>query len=96
MPHFRFASGLATLVLASAALTLAPLAPPARAEEGMWLYSAPPRAQLRAVYDFDPTDAWLTHLMRSSVRFDGASASFVSGDGLVITNQHVGADALQN
>ena len=96
MSHLRSASGLATPVLALAALAFAPFTPPARAEEGMWLYSAPPRAQLQADYGFDCTDAWLTHLMRSSVRFDGASASFVSGDGLVITNQHVGADAVQN
>jgi len=68
----------------------------ARAEEGMWLFSDPPRAQLKAAYGFDLTDSWLTHLMRSSVRFDsGGSGSFVSGDGLVITNHHVGLDSLQ-
>ena len=67
-----------------------------RAEEGMWLFSAPPRDAIRARYDFDLTDTWLDHLMQSSVRFSsGGSGSFVSGDGLVITNHHVGADALQ-
>src|SRR5579859_7898242 len=68
----------------------------ARADEGMWLYSAPPREQIKAKYGFDLTDAWLDHLMKSSVRFNsGGSGSFVSGDGLVITNHHVGLDALQ-
>src|SRR4051812_20722509 len=68
----------------------------ARADEGMWLYSAPPRDQIKAKYGFDVTDAWLEHLMKSSVRFNsGGSGSFVSADGLVITNHHVGADDLQ-
>ena len=68
----------------------------ARADEGMWLYSAPPREPIKKKYGFDVTDAWLEHLMKSSVRFNsGGSGSFVSGDGLVITNHHVGLDALQ-
>jgi hypothetical protein len=68
----------------------------ARADEGMWLYSAPPREQIKKKYGVDLTDAWLEHLMKSSVRFNsGGSGSFVSADGLVITNHHVGADDLQ-
>jgi hypothetical protein len=68
----------------------------ARSDEGMWLYSAPPREQLKAKYGFDLTDAWLEHLMKSSVRFNsGGSGSFVSADGLVLTNHHVGADDIQ-
>ena len=68
----------------------------ARADEGMWLFNAPPTQQLKEKYGFDPGAAWLDHVQKSSVRFNsGGSGSFVSADGLCITNHHVGADALQ-
>ena len=65
-------------------------------DEGMWLYTAPPLKQLKEKYNFEPTKEWLDHLQKSSVRFSsGGSGSFISTNGLVITNHHVGADALQ-
>jgi hypothetical protein len=71
-------------------------APLAMADEGMWLFNHPPREHLKQKYGFEPSDEWLTHLQRASVRFNsGGSGSFVSPDGLVMTNHHVGADALQ-
>src|SRR5881394_793929 len=72
------------------------LATVARADEGMWLFSAPPLKQLKEKYQFEPTPQWLEHLQKASVRFNsGGSGSFVSANGLCITNHHVGADALQ-
>jgi hypothetical protein len=69
---------------------------PSSANEGMWLFNHPPRQQLKEKYGFDATDGWLDHLQRSSVRFNsGGSGSFVSPNGLVMSNHHVGADALQ-
>src|ERR1700687_4634715 len=74
-------------------LTLA--TPLALADEGMWLYNAFPKDRVEKQYGFLPTQPWLDHLRLSSVRFNnGGSGSFVSADGLVFTNHHVGADCI--
>lgn len=66
------------------------------ADEGMWLFTDLPTQYLKDQYGFSPTEPWIDHLMKSCVRFNtGGSASFVSSKGLVLTNHHVGADALQ-
>ncbi len=68
----------------------------ATADEGMWLYNAPPKDKIKAKYNFELTQAWLDHLRLSSVRFNnGGSGSFVSADGLTFTNHHVGAQCVQ-
>ncbi|GAC1647212.1 MAG: hypothetical protein NVS9B15_05680 [Acidobacteriaceae bacterium] len=66
------------------------------ADEGMWLFNAPPSQQIRAKYHFTLTPQWLDHVRLGSVRFNnGGSGSCVSADGRTFTNHHVGADCVQ-
>ncbi len=68
----------------------------ATADEGMWLYNAPPKDKIKAKYGFELTQQWLDHVRLGSVRFNnGGSGSFVSPDGLTFTNHHVGAGCVQ-
>jgi len=70
---------------------------PAAADEGLWTYDNPPLKQLKEKYGFEPTREWLDKVRLASVRFmDGGSGSFVSPDGLMITNHHVGLGCIQN
>lgn len=77
-------------------LTISAAVSPAFADEGMWLFNNPPLKQFKEKYQFEPTPQWLEHLQKSSVRFNsGGSGSFISSNGLCITNHHVGLDTLQ-
>ncbi|HVJ08362.1 MAG TPA: S46 family peptidase [Acidisarcina sp.] len=68
----------------------------AHAEEGMWTFDNPPTKLLQQQYGFTPTQQWLDHIRLSSVRLnDGGSGSFVSPNGLLLTNHHVARGQLQ-
>src|SRR5713101_610608 len=72
------------------------LAGSAVADDGMWLYTAVPKAQIKTKYGFEVTDPWLKHLQLSSIRFKYGSGAFVSADGLILTNHHVASDCLHS
>lgn len=68
----------------------------ARPDEGMWPFDGLPLKVLKEKYNFEPTKEWLDHVRLGSVRFDtGGSGSFVSPNGLVMTNHHVALTTIQ-
>lgn len=80
-----------TLLLISLLIT-----PSLMADEGMWTYNRLPLQQLKADHDFAPSAELLTRLQKGSVRLNnGGSGSFVSPNGLVMTNHHVASDCIR-
>jgi hypothetical protein len=69
---------------------------PLLADEGLWPFNMIPREYLKTKHNFEATPEWVKHLQLSSLRLGGASASFISPEGLVLTNHHVGQGAVQN
>jgi hypothetical protein len=55
----------------------------------MWTFDAVPTERFEKLYGFTPSGEWLEDVRLSALEFStGCSASFVSGDGLIMTNHH--------
>jgi hypothetical protein len=88
--------GPKTLPTALALLTASLFTGAVSAEEGMWTFDNPPIKLLQQKYGFTPSQSWLDHIRLSCVRLnDGGSGSFVSPNGLLLTNHHVARGQLQ-
>jgi hypothetical protein len=97
MRRFEGDTNMRTSITGVALLASVLVAGTAAADEGMWTYDNPPLKQLKTRYGFEATKEWLDRARLASVRFmDGGSGSFVSPDGLMITNHHVGLGCIQN
>ncbi|HWS87068.1 MAG TPA: S46 family peptidase [Pyrinomonadaceae bacterium] len=84
----KFFCALAMALFAAQTLLL----PTASADEGMWPINNVPRAEIERKYKFKVTDEWLRKVQMAAVRFPNGSGSFVSPDGLVLTNYHIVED----
>ena len=73
-------------VLASLPLLLA--APRAHADAGMWTFDHFPSELVKRRYGADISRPWLDRVRTSVVRLANCTASFVSPDGLILTNHH--------
>jgi hypothetical protein len=62
---------------------------PAHADEGMWTFDNFPSAAVKAKYGVDINRGWLDHVRGAAVRLStGCSASIVTADGIVLSNDH--------
>ena len=80
----------ATASIAAVAGFLAVTATPstARADEGMWTFDNFPIQTVNDKYGTRIDQAWLDRVRNAAVRIQGCSASFVSDEGLILTNWH--------
>src|SRR5690606_30246071 len=89
-----FTASLAALGMAAVVVN-AP-ASAARADEGMWTFDTFPIQTVNEKYGTRIDQAWLDRVRNAAVRLQGCSASFVSGEGLILTNHHCVISCVQD
>jgi len=61
----------------------------------MWTFENPPKEWIKETYNLDLEDQWFTSVRKSSLRFASwCSASFISPNGLIMTNHHCSRDVV--
>jgi hypothetical protein len=94
MSRFRHTARTA---VAFAVVSLAGHPGTALAEEGMWTFDAFPTARMQADHGWAPDAKWLSRVQAAAVRLTGGcSASFVSAEGLILTNHHCVVECAQD
>ena len=83
-PIVRFAPFILVCVLAA----------PSVADEGLWPYNQFPTDSVKQKHGFDVDAAFLDHLRLASVKIAGGSGSFVSPNGLLLTNRQLAGSCL--
>jgi hypothetical protein len=71
------------------------LASSVHADEGMWTYDNFPFTTVKQKLGVDITQAWLDRVRLGTVRLSNCTASFVSPEGLILTNHHCAATCLE-
>jgi hypothetical protein len=86
-----------TVTLPSLFALLAIAGPSAFAAEGMWTLDNLPTKRIAKEYGFSPDADWSNQVMRSSARLaGGCSGSYISADGLVLTNHHCAVECVED
>ncbi len=60
----------------------------------MWTFEYPPLDYFREAYGFSPDSGWFARARLGALRLQGCSASFVSPNGLVLTNHHCARESV--